>query len=163
MTMLTDDDDSKERATSDTSVDDNKWHHIVGMRKGSKIYIYVDGDKEDSEGLKNGTDYDLSGTSQHAALIGAIWDHDDGDNPFVDKFWDGLIDEVRVYDYAVDDPEELLYLSLAVSGQTGRLYAPLISPANLYNEEDKGKKYINFKDYEFIAEQWLVELLFPAP
>lgn len=158
-TLTVDDDDNKEQAHGDTHVTDGVWHNVVGMRRGGNIYIYVDGDgpQDDDD---PGEAYDLSGTDQHPVILGAIWDHDNGDNPFLDKFYDGLLDDVRVYDYALSD-EEILYLTLSVHGQTEPVYFPIPSPADLYEDEEKGERYVNFKDYATMMDEWLEERLWP--
>jgi hypothetical protein len=72
-------------ATATTIVDDNKWHHIVGVRdRGNSLSIYVDGV------LENYTD-DIGGNidPDQDLLIGKL-----GNN---DRYWDGLIDSTRLY------------------------------------------------------------------
>ncbi|MCU0918672.1 MAG: LamG domain-containing protein, partial [Planctomycetes bacterium] len=51
--------------------------------------------------------YNLSGTSQHNAYIGAITNHVDGS---LYKLYNGLIDDVRVYNKALSQ-EEVLWLA----------------------------------------------------
>ena len=48
--------------------------------------------------------YNLSGTSQHDAYIGAITNHADGS---MYKLYSGLIDDVRVYNRALSQAEIL--------------------------------------------------------
>jgi hypothetical protein len=64
------------------------------------LRLYVDGGPSGTESLPAG--YDLSGTSQHNARIGAIADHRDGS---LAKYFKGLIDDVRVYGRALSDDE----------------------------------------------------------
>jgi hypothetical protein len=99
--LTLDDNASKVQSTSSVSVDDGQWHHIVGIRDGSSIRIYVDGFQDGADvALPDG--YDLSGTSQANAYIGAGWHLP---NSEMIKFFVGVIDDVRVYDYALSSAE----------------------------------------------------------
>jgi len=102
MTLTTDDDSSKRQAKGATVVNDGAWHHVVGIRNGNTSLVYVDGVLDGSIDLPEG--YDLSGTSQHNALIGAITSHTDGS---LEKFFAGTLDDVRVYDWALSEAEIL--------------------------------------------------------
>jgi hypothetical protein len=103
MTLTTDDDSSKRQARGDTVVNDGAWHHVVGVRSGNMSHVYVDGVLDGSVDLPEG--YDLSGTSQANALIGAITDAQDPTGATLEKFFTGTIDDVRVYDLALSDAE----------------------------------------------------------
>lgn len=70
-------------------VDDGQWHHIAGVYDGTQVYLYVDGVLDASiegSGKINANNANV--------LIGAnagdFW-----------RFWYGLIDDVRVYSYAL--------------------------------------------------------------
>ncbi|UCD49331.1 MAG: hypothetical protein JSW27_17580 [Phycisphaerales bacterium] len=103
MTLTTDDDSSKRQARGDTVVNDGEWHHVVGMRSGNMSHVYVDGVLDGSIDLPEG--YDLSGTSQANALLGAITDAQDPTGATLEKFFTGILDDVRVYDRAISDAE----------------------------------------------------------
>jgi len=103
MTLTTDDDSDKMQTKGDTVVNDGEWHHVVGMREGNTGFVYVDGVLDGSLELPEG--YDLSGSSQHNALIGAITDHRDPTGATLEKLFMGTIDEVAVYDRALSDAE----------------------------------------------------------
>jgi len=100
MTLTTDDDSDKRQAKGGTVVNDGIWHHVVGMRSGSTSLVYVDGDKDGSIDLPEG--YDLSGTTQHNALLGAITSHPDSS---LMKYFAGLLDEVAIYGRALTGGE----------------------------------------------------------
>jgi len=73
------------------SVNDGKWHHIAGVYNGEKMILYIDG-KEDA--------------SQPAS--GPIAHNDEpvyiGENAeMTGRFWNGLIDDVHVYNYALSE------------------------------------------------------------
>ncbi|MHC4071157.1 MAG: LamG domain-containing protein, partial [Planctomycetota bacterium] len=58
--------------------------------------VYVDGVEDGTLDLPEG--YDLSGTTQHNALLGAITSHTDDS---LEKLFAGLLDEVAIYDRAL--------------------------------------------------------------
>jgi len=94
MTLITDDNSDKMKRKGDGTVNDDVWHHFVGVRNLKYIALYVDGQlRPPTTGLPD--DYDLSGTVQHNSYIGAIWAHGD-DNLY--KFTRGYIDDVAVFD-----------------------------------------------------------------
>ncbi len=105
ITLTTDDNASKVEAKGGTVVDDDEWHQIIALREGSKIRVYVDGSDDASNDLPDG--YDLSGTSQANAYVGAIWIivwQDIFDNELI-KFFTGMLDDVRIYDRALTKAE----------------------------------------------------------
>jgi len=105
VTLVCDDDSTKILVHSTSVTNDDEWHCVTGQREGTAIEIYIDG-------LLEGTatadaDYDLAGTSQHNAYIGAITNH--GDSSLY-KLFNGLIDDVRIDGCALSDGE-LLWLA----------------------------------------------------
>jgi hypothetical protein len=80
------------------NVNDGKWHHVAGVYDGKKMTLYVDGEED---------------VSQPAS--GAIGNNDKpvdiGENAeMTGRFWNGLIDDVRVYNCSLDRAEvEALY------------------------------------------------------
>jgi hypothetical protein len=73
----------------------------------------------------------------------------------IGHFFNGMLDDLRIYDYALTDGE---ILSLA---GVGEVYYPLTSPANIYDEEPINSKKVNFKDLAVLADEWLQELVWP--
>jgi len=155
VTVTTDDDVTKVQATGVTTVNDNQWHHVVGLRKRAELLVYVDGVLDASNTLP--ASYDLSGTSQHNAYVGAITDHTDATGNTLEKFYNGLIDDLRIYNYALSDPEA----GYVATKGAGGLYFPLDSAANLHDQEPQNQKKVNFKDLAILAGQWLEQLLWP--
>ena len=76
---------------STTSVYDDKWHFVSATRKDDKLSIYIDGKLENSAVVTStgGWSYANSG----ALVIGA-------ENASGANAYDGLIDDVRIYNYA---------------------------------------------------------------
>jgi hypothetical protein len=81
------------RVQDSRSRTDGFWHHVVFLRQGSAIRLYVDGSLIDSEAA---VAVDLS----NAADL-AIGSKDTGD----DDFFEGFIDDVRLFDRALNDEE----------------------------------------------------------
>ncbi|MHC4112420.1 MAG: LamG-like jellyroll fold domain-containing protein, partial [Planctomycetota bacterium] len=99
VTLVTDDNSKKRQARANTTlVNDDVWHHVLGLREGGQIRIYIDGVQEGSSSINE----NLSGTSQRDFLIGAIHKQSDGSKY---KQYTGLIDDVRVYNYALSEGE----------------------------------------------------------
>jgi hypothetical protein len=149
---------NKIQFTGGVFVSDGEWHHVVGMRDGNDLRLFIDG-------LPDGTaavpaDYDLVGTHQHNAYIGAITNHQaDPNGTVVYKDLQGSIDDVRVYGYALSEGEVAYLATDAGAG----IHLPIISDADLYQGEAPGEQWINFKDYSLIADQYLEKLLWPTP
>ena len=75
------------------NVNDEQWHHAAGTYDGSRICLYVDGALDVS--------VDVIGTiraNDHEVYIG-----ENVEKP--GRFWNGLIDDVRVYNYALSTDE----------------------------------------------------------
>ena len=102
MTLVTDDDSTKVVVTSTSVTNDDEWHFVAGQRNGTALNIFIDGVLEATGVCAAG--YDLSGTVQHNAYIGAITNH--GDSSLY-KLFIGLIDDVRVYSTALSEGEIL--------------------------------------------------------
>jgi len=74
-------------------VNDGRWHHAAGTYDGSQICLYVDG-KLDVSSTASGT----IKINDHPVYIG-----ENSERP--DRFWNGLIDDVRLYSYALTADE----------------------------------------------------------
>ncbi|MHC4500045.1 MAG: hypothetical protein ACYS21_13130, partial [Planctomycetota bacterium] len=89
------------------------------------------------------------------------------------SFMTGDVNEFRIYDYAVSLGE-----ALALMGVEGVVYVPLDSPANYVPKDPcdsadpnlgtdaldpNNLDIINFRDYVFMANNWLKEILWPQP
>lgn len=72
----------------------DRWTHVAGRWDGERITLYIDGVAADS----NNTDDILF--DDHDVFIGG--DENNGDET---GFWSGDIDDVRIYDRALDDEE----------------------------------------------------------
>ena len=91
-TLTVDDNSDKYQCEGNDDVCTTLWEYVVATR-GSNLQTYHDTSTESTTGV--GDTYDLSGTSQANAYIGAIWDQG---SSAISKFMTGKIDEVRVSD-----------------------------------------------------------------
>jgi hypothetical protein len=74
-------------------VNDGDWHHIAGVYDGSMLYMYRDGESVDSKTVRGGINSKWS-----RVLIGE-------NGQTFNRCWNGLIDEVRIYDRALTADE----------------------------------------------------------
>jgi len=79
------------------NVNNGEWHHVVGTYDGDRIALYVDGKLDNSE-LASGE----IALSNQPIYIGH-----EPDSPkwSPDKYWNGMIDDVRIYNYALSPAE----------------------------------------------------------
>jgi hypothetical protein len=70
-------------------------------------------------------------------------------------FWPGKLDDFRIYNYALD-VNEIAYI--ATDG-TGHYYEPLYAPAT--DLVPSGASRVNFRDYAVLADQWMLQVLWP--
>ena len=80
--------------TSTTSVNDGDWHHIVFLRDGDTLRLYVDKTQEDTGDV---TGITIPDTTR------PIWIGKDLSSGNI--FFNGLIDEVRIYSKALSASE----------------------------------------------------------
>lgn len=77
------------------TISDNNWHHVVASRSGSTMSFYIDGD---SAGTAS-----FSGSFNNNSFD--IWIGNDGVSSPTAGTFDGLIDDVRVYNRALTPSE----------------------------------------------------------
>ncbi|MHC4067961.1 MAG: LamG domain-containing protein [Planctomycetota bacterium] len=104
------------------------------------------------------------------------------------RHFDGVIDDVRIYDYTLSY-DNIDYIAsdggsgvapptspfiwykfndgtgliAEDSGVGGVIYFENPSSANLYEDEAPYYRYVNFKDFSVMADNWLADLQFPIP
>jgi hypothetical protein len=101
--LTTDDNVTKRQAEADLTwfVDDEQWHHVVGLRAGTELQVYVDGELA-AENLDLPDGYDLSGVEQKNAYIGVGIGQDT--NAF-EKSFQGWIDDVAIFNEALSEDQ----------------------------------------------------------
>ncbi len=77
-----------------TNVNDGHWHHVAGVYDQEKIYLYIDGSLDASAEAPGNIR-----VNDQPVYIG-----ENSQTP--NRFWNGLIDDVRIYSYALS-PEEI--------------------------------------------------------
>ena len=93
-----------------TSINDGMFHHVVGVRDAANdtLRVYVDGQKENEQSNVAGTFVEINATA---------WSIGNSGLPFNMFPWTGEIDEVSIYDIALDDQE---VQDLFTAGPSGR-------------------------------------------
>jgi hypothetical protein len=127
------------------------WQHLVmTWSSGQDIRFYIDGLEDTPAGRDANTVGTITGVT--ALIVGK-----GGKDTASNQGWDGLIDDVRIYNYALSDVE-IAYLF--TDGEPS-LHISIESYADLYTDEPLGSQWINFKDYSILANQYLEEVLWP--
>jgi tetratricopeptide (TPR) repeat protein len=70
-------------------ISDGRWHHLVGVYDGSRLSVYVDGELDATIGATGRVR-----TNDWPVFIGE-------NSEETNREWDGLIDDVRIYSYAL--------------------------------------------------------------
>ncbi len=107
-----------------------EWAHVAATFDGTTATFYLNGRATGSGSFSFGSD------TQATVVFGAC--EQNGGNPF-----NGDLDEIRIYDYALS-AAEVFYLA---------------EPAVDLNNDNK----VNFADFAILADAWLDELLWPQP
>jgi len=122
---------------------DQEWHHLAGTYDGRTLRWYGDG-------LFYGEDSSRMLTTDDNVQMGKRG-HPQGDEPR----WPGRIDDVYIFSRELSH-EEIMNVAGIPS-----IYFPLVSPANLSDNEPNNFKKVNFRDYGVIAGSWLEKVLWP--
>jgi tetratricopeptide (TPR) repeat protein len=77
-----------------TKVNDGGWHHVAAVYDGTRMYLYMDGRFETPRAVWGSID-----TNHGPVYIGG------NDSPTLIHTWNGLIDDVRIYSYALSEAE----------------------------------------------------------
>lgn len=89
--------------TGSTTVTDNNWHHVVGVRDGWNFTIYVDGE-QDAHFTKS--DYYVDdGYREYNTALNPDAAVDIGHYREQSTFFPGQIDDVRIYPYALTEAQ----------------------------------------------------------
>ena len=128
------------RKTFDLSPNQLAWHHIVGTYDNVSVKLYVDGDYKGSLGLAGPINY----TGLTACRIGQT------EGLHVDRYFNGTIDEVRIYDRALSEPEiEKLYETYKPKFSVGGANKGLVGHWSLRSTSEKvGSDLITNGDME---------------
>ena len=83
-------------ATSATTLGSGSWYHVAGVWNGSNLQIYIDGSPDGSSVAFAGS---VSNTDTFLSIGGQRWSAQWW------RFFDGVIDDVRIYDRALSADE----------------------------------------------------------
>jgi len=86
-------------ATGSIPVDDGKWHHVAGAYDGTEYKLYIDGRTNVSVASSGVL---LGGATAYYGTVGAHYKRSDGAPKM---FFNGLIDDVRIYDRVLSEEE----------------------------------------------------------
>ena len=137
---------------SAANVQTTQWQHVmVTWTSGEAAKLYINGVLDtpgDEDDIISGT------TTGYTTLIVGRGGKDSGGS------WDGLVDDVRVYEVALTAAEVQTVMNggdLSVVD----VYIPLASVANISDDEPANSKKVNFKDFAVLADQWLEVRFWP--
>ena len=142
--------DSLSRGTgTDEFVD--LWTHWAVTKDcdANEMAIYVNGEMLTSESYHlNGGSYNVAIAGIYSFLLGCNVTHD---NPY-----EGMIDDFRVYDYALSHGEILALAGEPVASTFSQPFSRLLmTSANINLYDDVAVDVIDFKDYAVLANTWL--------
>jgi len=138
---------------SNTDYDYNQWNHIACVKSLSDgrtgtIKLYYNGQLVAKDSAQYPTKDDVN-ENNYKATIGC-WYYDISDTWVTDGFFKGLLDDLRVYDYALSDAE---VLSLA---EKSSMSQPCVAIANI-----SGDTKVDFADLAILASDWNSKPLWP--
>ena len=137
-------------------VPDNEWIFVAVVVEPTQATMYM------SDGITysfatNIVDHDIE---EFDGLTYVGWDYEQGS---ANRFFNGLIDDVRIYTRALELSEVM-----GLSGLTGMQYLPLETISNIVVKDPPGGPYtagnpdiVNLRDYAAMADNWLAEILWP--
>jgi len=80
--------------TDNTPVFNGQWHHVAAVYDGSKAHLYVDGNHAEVS--------TIGGTVRNMSNLAVLLAENGG---ATGRYWDGRIDDVKIYDYALSSEE----------------------------------------------------------
>ena len=117
----------------------DEWIHVAGTYDGAWMKLYID-----AELVAEGNDANSILLSQDTNDLSIGNRGEDDDNEF-----DGMIDDVQIYDYALP-ADQSCYIA---SRGDGIVDMDMDSIANIFTEEDR--QAVNFRDFADLAMDWL--------
>jgi hypothetical protein len=132
--------------SDEDALDSDEWIHVAGTYDGNSVRCYING--ELAAVNHDANEIVILSQDTNDLAIGSMSEDDRA--PFK-----GTIDDVRVYNYGLSE-EEIGYIAA-----DGEKIFTVQSVANLYNDEDLGKRAVNFRDFAVLADGWLEKKLWP--
>ena len=122
-----------------TEVNDGEWHHVCGTYDRAMIRLYVDGVLD-----ANKVCTDAIPMNSYSVCIG-----ENSESP--GRYWDGLIDDVAVFDHALNTDEINQLIGLG-----GASFILPCGGASLVGDINVDCR-IDFDDFALLAEHWLMQ------
>lgn len=79
--------------TSTIAINDNKWHHLCGVYDTTYNRLYIDGKLHNSTNRSNNGLYNINEKIAIGSFISA-------DTPVANSFFNGFLDDIKIYPYA---------------------------------------------------------------
>ncbi|MHC4913200.1 MAG: LamG domain-containing protein, partial [Planctomycetota bacterium] len=137
-------------------IPDGQWTFTSLVVEEDKATLYM----SDGATLETATNATYHGPDQWDAIANV------GRDPQAPRTMVGLVDDVRIYDRSLSVGEVM-----GLAGISGTVYVPLDTETNLVprvpdpavdpNYYPSNPDIVNFKDFDFLADNWLNEYLFP--
>ena len=122
------------------------WHHFVGTYDGRYVKLYVDSVLANT--TDKGSQYLIVYNANNDIIIGA--EAGQYSESVVGAYWNGLIDDVRIYAIALtDDDIKNIYSNRASIDDRGNLYINTIEEYNRWDEQIKANNLIINGNAEF--------------
>ncbi|MBN2269847.1 MAG: hypothetical protein JXN61_04490 [Sedimentisphaerales bacterium] len=118
------------------------WTHFAQVYTGGHSHVYVNGELRSSMAVRLDT-----GTDKEFHI--ARWNN---------NYFDGLIDDVRIYNKALTEAE---IASVMAGGTAVAQYHPVPSPMNLTDPEAAGSRAVNFADFAVFMDEWAQKQFWP--
>jgi hypothetical protein len=125
-----------------------QWvHHAITWDRNGEFVLYINGRAVQRKSMLGMTWEDREHTIHFIGAVG---------NLHSERFWDGRIDDLRVYDYAVTNAEIMGMLSIST------MYYPLEAAMDFYDVEPVNSKKVNFNDLAEFADVYMTDSMWPA-
>ena len=129
------------------------WQHLaLTWSTGEELKLYIDGVLDTPSNNRPGTYGVTTGVTK--LIVGK-----GGKDNAVDLGWNGLIDDVQIYNHALS-AAEIATVKAGGAIAPKSVHYPVPSSADVH-EEAPGSGVINFKDYSELMDSWLVEVKYP--
>ena len=116
------------RLTSNTTVNDSKWHHIAFTYTGSTLRLYIDGVED---GNSPATSVPVPTSTNDKFAIGVLYT----DKHNITSEFDGSIDEIRIWDAALSQVEIQYIMNQEIIEHTDNTVNGSIIPQNITRNE----------------------------
>jgi hypothetical protein len=150
--------DGEQKLESSSSVQKvGIWQHVaIAWTRGQHLKLYIDGVLNAQSWLETNTNPRIGTLVGYTRLMVGKGGKDNAAN----LSWDGRIDDVRIYDYALSQTD----IQAVMNGQTlppAQIYMPVLSPANIYDAEPQNFKKVNLKDSATLSNEWQKQQVWP--